>query len=111
MTDATEAECVVCGAEAGHVRVGEHRLCDDPRCADVAKRWATMSPDGDKLTFWEAEAVKAGGKAAGNFAFDECGTTDLMRLSPDQYGEFCRRFVHTYRETLREQWRTGAPPF
>ena len=100
--------CAVCEAEAGAVKVGRYWLCHDPRCADVAKTWLTREPDGS--TYWEREAVKAGGRAAGEYLMT-IGITDLARLTPDQYSTFAGTLVKGYRQELRRLGALKAPPF
>ena len=100
--------CAVCEGEAGAVTVGRFRLCMDPRCADVAKSWLGRQPDGS--TYWEAEARKAGGKAAGDFLMS-IGKTDLATLSTDQWSEFCGTLISSYRAELRRLGALKAPPF
>ena len=101
-------ECAVCQGEAGPVTVDRFQLCEDPRCADIAKQWMTRKPDGS--TYWEAEARKVGGRAGGEFLLS-IGRTDLRKLTKDQYAEYVKRVVDGYRAELRRQGHFCAPPF
>jgi hypothetical protein len=100
--------CAVCDAETGPVRVGKYAVCNDPRCAEVAKVWLDREPSG--FTHWESDAVKAGGRAAGAYLV-KIGKTGMATLTPDQWKEFCRVMVSEYRIELRRQAALQAPPF
>jgi len=100
--------CAVCDGEAAAVKIGRFDLCLDPRCADVAKGWITRQPDGS--TYWEAEAIKAGGRDGGAY-LQTLGVYDLSKLTPDQYATFARTLVQSYRVELRRQGALKAPPF
>lgn len=100
--------CAVCDAETGAVRVGKYAVCDDPRCAEIAKLWLNRQPDGS--THWEAEARQEAGKAAGRYLV-KIGKTDMATLTPDQWREFCRVMMATYRTELRRLAALQAPPF
>lgn len=100
--------CAVCEGEAGAIRIGRFDVCLDPRCAEVAKVWITRQSDGS--TYWESEAVKAGGKAGGQY-LQRLGVFDLSKLTADQYGAFARTIVQKYRAELRHLAALRAPPF
>ena len=100
--------CAVCDSETGAVRVGKYAVCDDPRCAEIAKVWLTRLPSGS--THWEREATASGGRAAGAY-LKKIGKFDLASLTPDEWAEFCRVMVATYRVELRRQAALQAPPF
>ena len=102
-------ECAVCQGEAFEIHIGRFRVCEDPRCAEVAKVWLVREPDGS--THWEREAMRAGGKAGGLYLQHEVKATDLRKLTKDQYAEYVRRVVTGYRNELRRQGHFCAPPF
>lgn len=100
--------CAVCEGQAADVTVGRFHLCNDPRCADVAKSWLGRQADGS--TYWESEAVKSGGKAAGKY-LESIGKYDLASLTPDQWEKFCGTMVSGFRVELRRLGALKAPPF
>lgn len=100
--------CDVCEGEAADVSVGRFRLCNDPRCADVAKAWLSRQPDGS--TYWQDEATKVAGKAGGKY-LETIGKYDLASLTPDQWSKFCGTIVSQYRVELRRLGALKAPPF
>lgn len=100
--------CDVCQGQAGAVTVGKYALCHDPRCADVAKAWLERQPDGS--TYWEGEAIKAGGRAGGKY-LETLGRFTLSQLTPDEYQTYAKTIVTTYRNELRRLAAMSAPPF
>jgi hypothetical protein len=83
-------------------------LCDDTHCHRAARIVYKMpNPDLDALE--EAAALEAGTGAGGYL--EEIGTTDLAKLTDQQWREFLRRLFVGFEQVLRRKILEGAPPF
>jgi hypothetical protein len=65
------------------------------------------APELDRLE--QAAALEAGAEA-GAF-LEECGTTDVAQLVPEQWQEFLRRLFIGFEKTLRRKILEGEAPF
>ena len=81
-------------------------VCDDPECLRLAKDSYDMKQD--DFTRIESLAAQKGGEEGGAY-LDEIGVTDLAKLTPDCWAEFCRRLVAGYRKALVRDLRNEAP--
>jgi hypothetical protein len=73
-------------------------LCDDPQCHGAGKVIYKMPRP--KLDAIEQSAALEAGSEAAQF-LETCGTTDLAKLTEEQWHEFCRRFVRTFEKSMR----------
>jgi hypothetical protein len=73
-------------------------LCDDAACHGAGKVIYKMPRE--KLDAIERSASLEAGAEAAQF-LEGCGTTDLAKLSPEQWREFCHRFVLTFEKSIR----------
>lgn len=98
------AVCACCGRPAEGVGYAlKHSkkilwVCNDPECLEIAK--ATHAMKQQEFSLLEGRAVSVGGEEAGAY-LDQIGKTDLVKLSPEQWFEFCRRMVAGYRSELK----------
>jgi hypothetical protein len=63
-----------------------------------------------RLDAFEADAALEAGEQAGAF-LEDCGTTDLAQLTPEQWQEFLRRLLTGFEQALRRRILTGESPF
>jgi hypothetical protein len=73
-------------------------LCDDKLCHGAGKVIYKM-PRPQLDTLEQGAALEAGAEVA-RF-LETCGTTDLAKLTDEQWREFWRRFVLTFEQTMR----------
>jgi hypothetical protein len=66
-------------------------------------------PQSDLDAFEQGAALEAGAEAARYL--EECGTTDLAKLTGEQWREFLRRVLTGFEQTLRRKILNGEPPF
>jgi hypothetical protein len=115
MTDESNL-CVVCHGQASALACintsGEviSRICDDPRCAEIARRWAVTGA-GNDFTAYERLAMMSAGKAAGQFLARDLGQTDMAQLTRVQWAAFVNRMIGAYRADLQKLVQEQAPPF
>jgi hypothetical protein len=72
-------------------------VCDDPDCLIIARETYTM-----RQVEWidiEIQAIRDAGQRAGEW-LDKTGTTDMAAMTPDQWDDFCRMMVASYRSQL-----------
>ncbi|TPK59051.1 MULTISPECIES: DUF6511 domain-containing protein [unclassified Mesorhizobium] len=112
ITRFNDAVCACCGRTAtgfGYApKAGQPIawVCDDEGCLQVAKNSYALKQD--EFTRCESRAAGRGGEEGGAF-LDSIGETDLAKLTPDQWFEFCRRIVAGYRKGLIDELQNEAP--
>lgn len=100
--------CVVCAGQGTGVSVGEYPLCNDPRCADVAKAWRVKGVGG--LSNIEGQAIELAGKSGGSFLMNElAGKTDLAKMTPQEWLGFVTALIKSYRAELQRLSDDGIP--
>jgi Family of unknown function (DUF6511) len=105
--------CAVCRRHAVWLgfRPSKYRLpiiwlCDDEYCHAAAVRVYAMPKK--MLDAHELGAMLEAGEIAGEY-LEELGTTDLAKLSPDQWREFLRQLLTSYEHILRRKVLNGEP--
>jgi hypothetical protein len=83
-------------------------LCDDQRCHRAARSIYTM-PAPELDAFEQAAAIEAG-NAAGRY-LEQCGSTDMAKLTDAQWREFLRRILTGFEQSLRRKILDGESPF
>lgn len=112
MTD--QLICAVCAGEANGVAIVDRhgsvrwRLCGDPMCADIAKRWNDRGEIA--TTPYENEAVTNAGRKAGKHLV-ALGVTDMARLSREEWAGFVSLIVSEYRSEVSRLASEQGPPF
>ena len=100
--------CAVCAGQGTGVSVQDYPLCDDPRCADVAKAWRNKGRGG--LSNIEYQAIALAGKSGGAFLMNELGgQTDLAKMSKQDWDMFIRGIIQRYRQELQRLSDDGIP--
>jgi hypothetical protein len=100
--------CAVCRRHAvwlGFLPPRKHRapiiwLCDDEYCHAAAAEVYFMP--GPILDAYELGAMLEAGGLAAEY-LEELGTTDIAKLSPDDWREFLRRLLTGYEHILRRK--------
>jgi len=75
-------------------------VCDDAQCLEIAKGTKHMRQD--EFNRVENVAAIKGGDEAGAY-LEQIGKTDMIKLTREEWGEFCRRLVAGYRKALKAQ--------
>lgn len=83
-------------------------LCDHPECHATSKGVYKMPKD--TLDAYEIGAAREAIDIAGPY-LDEIGTTDLAVLDHAQMGEFLRRFIVGYEQSMRRKILENEAPF
>jgi hypothetical protein len=84
-------------------------LCDENRCHRAARKVYAM-PNSELDTFEEAAALEAAA-GAGQY-LEEIGTTDLAKLTDQEWREFVRRMLRGFEQALRAKiLNNEQPPF
>jgi hypothetical protein len=83
-------------------------LCNNNDCHAAAKHVYAMTKP--LLDDYEIGAALEAGRVAGAF-LEELGTTDLAKLTAEQWREFLRRIVVGYEHALRHKILNHEPPF
>ena len=98
--------CPVCSGHAGgHGFVlGRSRVpiwaCNDPTCISLLPKVYAMSTH--QLDAYEQKAIEEGGAEAGAY-LDSLGRFSLAELSVEEWGEFCKRMLHGFQDSMRRQ--------
>lgn len=106
--------CAVCWRRAvwlGYARKQNDSilwLCDNSICHTLGKAVYRMSKD--TLDAYEIGAAREAIDVAGPY-LDEIGTTDLAVLDHAQMGEFLRRFIVGYEQSMRRKILDNEAPF
>jgi hypothetical protein len=82
-------------------------LCDDEYCHAAAARVYAMPRK--ILEAYELGAMLEAGEIAGEY-LEQVGTTDLAKLSPDDWREFLRQLLTSYEHILRRKILSDEPP-
>lgn len=106
--------CAVCRRHAWGFGYSPHPrskliwVCQDSECIAGAKKVYRMT----KLMFdpMEKKAIREAGDRAGGY-LDDIGETDLAKLSPEQFSQFCTLLVDTFGKSLKRITLDGEIPF
>lgn len=83
-------------------------LCANSECHELGKQIYKMPVE--TLDAYEIGAAREAIDVAGPY-LDEIGTTDLAALDHQQMGEFLRRFIVGYEQSMRRKILEGEAPF
>lgn len=105
--------CAVCRRHAVWIGYSPNNqppiwLCGATECSSLAERVYSMKSH--ILDAYEHGARIEAGQYAGAY-LDECGTADLAELPPDQWDEFCTRFILAYEKAMIRKIQGNEPPF
>ncbi|UAB76982.1 hypothetical protein INR77_08990 [Erythrobacter sp. SCSIO 43205] len=80
------------------------------QCLNIISERKGAMPTPEVMNALEAKAIEAASPAAGEY-LESCGTTDLSRLTPEQWQGFLACVVRTVADEVQREFAENEVPF